>query len=128
MIYEEKDFDYKWPLSDYLWYCSGCSGSGGFGWNETDGGVYLPCQLWIALHQKKSRITRVIRVQITMSAYYCILFNKSTFPSLEAVKNSIQCTAAMFKCYGPGIIDIIFGGVSAKEAIIKCEKSEEGEE
>ena len=49
-------------------------------------------------------------------------------PSLEAVKNSIQCTAAMFKCYGPGIIDIIFGGVSAKEAIIKCEKSEEGEE
>ena len=31
-------------------------------------------------------------------------------PSLEVVKNSIQCTAAMFKCYGPGIIDIIFFG------------------
>ena len=48
-------------------------------------------------------------------------------PSIEVIKNSIHCTAAMFKRYAPGIVDIIFSGRTAKEAIAKCEKSTEDE-
>ena len=38
-------------------------------------------------------------------------------PSTEVVKNSIHCTAAMYKRYAAGITSIIFAGSSAKEAI-----------
>ncbi len=48
-------------------------------------------------------------------------------PSKEVIKNSIHCTAAMFKRYAPGIVDIIFSGCTAKEAIAKCEKSPDDE-
>lgn len=48
-------------------------------------------------------------------------------PSTEVIKNSIHCTAAMFKRYAPGIVDIIFSGCMAKEAIAKCEKSSDDE-
>jgi hypothetical protein len=44
-------------------------------------------------------------------------------PSIEVIKNSIYCTAAMYKRYAAGIVDIIFSGCTAKEAIAKCEKS-----
>lgn len=44
-------------------------------------------------------------------------------PTLEMVKNSVYCPAAMFDRYGAGIVDIIFSNVTAKEAIAKCEKS-----
>lgn len=52
---------------------------------------------------------------------------ENLLPSMDVVKNSVHCTAAMFKCYAPGIVDIIFGGASAKDAIAKCEKSTEDE-
>ena len=42
-------------------------------------------------------------------------------PSTSVVKNSVHCTAAMFKRYAAGIVDIIFGGAKAKDAITKCE-------
>jgi hypothetical protein len=48
-------------------------------------------------------------------------------PSTKVIKNSICCTAAMYKRYAPGIVDIIFSGCTAKEAIAKCEKSPEDE-
>lgn len=48
-------------------------------------------------------------------------------PSTEVVKNSVHCTAAMIKRYAAGIVDIIFGGASAKDAIAKCEKTTEAE-
>lgn len=48
-------------------------------------------------------------------------------PSTEVIKNSIHCTAAMFKRYAPGIVDIIFASCTAREAIAKCEKSPEAE-
>lgn len=48
-------------------------------------------------------------------------------PSTEVIKNSIHCTAAMFKRYAPGIVDIIFSSCTAKEAIAKCEKSSDDE-
>ena len=44
-------------------------------------------------------------------------------PSTEVVKNSIHCTASMYKRYATGIISIIIAGSSAKEAIAMCEKS-----
>lgn len=44
-------------------------------------------------------------------------------PTTEMVRNSIHCPAAMFDRYGAGIVDIIFGNATAKEAIAKCEKS-----
>lgn len=43
--------------------------------------------------------------------------------SNEVIKNSIHCTAAMFKRYAPAIVYIIFSGSSAEEVIVKCEKS-----
>lgn len=46
-------------------------------------------------------------------------------PSQEMVLNSIHCPAAMFETYGDGILGILFGGLSAKEAIAQCEKSDE---
>lgn len=52
---------------------------------------------------------------------------EDVMPSTEVIKNSIHCTAAMFKRYAPGIVDIIFAGCTAKEAIAKCEKSPEAE-
>lgn len=48
-------------------------------------------------------------------------------PSTEVVKNSVHCTAAMIKRYAVGIVDIIFNGTSAKDAIVKCEKKTEDE-
>lgn len=42
-------------------------------------------------------------------------------PPRDTVKNSIYCTAIMFKRYAPGITGIVFAGLSAKEAIEKCE-------
>lgn len=44
-------------------------------------------------------------------------------PSRDMVENSIYCPASMFDRYGNGIVDVIFGGVSAKDAINKCEES-----
>lgn len=44
-------------------------------------------------------------------------------PTAEMVRNSIHCPAAMFDRYGVGIVDIIFGDSTAKDAISKCEKS-----
>lgn len=44
-------------------------------------------------------------------------------PSAEVIRNSIHCPAAMFKRYGDGILDVIFGNASAKEAIAECENS-----
>ena len=48
-------------------------------------------------------------------------------PNTKVVQNSVHCTAAMFRRYAPGIIDIIFADKSAKEAIEMCEKSPEEE-
>lgn len=48
-------------------------------------------------------------------------------PTTEMVRNSIHYPAAMFDRYGAGIVDIIFGNSTAKEAVAKCEKSPEEE-
>lgn len=52
---------------------------------------------------------------------------ENQLPSKDVVKNSVHCTAVMIKRYAPGIVDIIFGGATAKDAITKCEKSKEEE-
>lgn len=52
---------------------------------------------------------------------------ENCIPSAEVVKNSVHCTAAMIKRYAPGIVDIIFSGATAKDAITKCEKSRDEE-
>ena len=47
---------------------------------------------------------------------------ENLLPSTTVVKNSVHCTAAMIKRYAPGIVDIIFGGAKAEDAITRCEK------
>ena len=42
-------------------------------------------------------------------------------PSQKVIENSIYCIANMYETYAPGIIDILFKDVPAKEAIEKCE-------
>ena len=44
-------------------------------------------------------------------------------PSIEIVRNSIYCPAAMMERYSAGIADIIFGNATAEEAVIKCERT-----
>lgn len=48
-------------------------------------------------------------------------------PSIEVVRNSIYCTAEMYRRYADGIVSIIFMESSAKEAIDMCEKSADEE-
>jgi len=48
-------------------------------------------------------------------------------PTTEMIRRSIYCPASMFKRYGSGIVDIIFGAASGKEAVDKCEKRDESE-
>lgn len=55
--------------------------------------------------------------------YKCFVDCEGITPTSEMVRNSIHCPAAMFDRYGAGIVDIIFGNATAKEAIAKCEKS-----
>lgn len=55
--------------------------------------------------------------------YKCFVDCEGITPTTEMVRNSILCPAAMFDRYGVGIVDIIFGNTTAKEAIAKCEKS-----
>ena len=43
-------------------------------------------------------------------------------PSREVIKGSIIIPAMMFERYSPGILDVIFKGVSAAEAIGQCEE------
>mgnify|MGYP000850874231 FL=1 len=47
---------------------------------------------------------------------------ENLLPSTAVVKNSVHCTAAMIKRYALEIVDIIFGGAKAKDAITRCEK------
>ena len=42
-------------------------------------------------------------------------------PSREIIRGSIIIPAMMFERYSPGLLDVIFKGVSAAEAITKCE-------
>lgn len=51
---------------------------------------------------------------------------KGTLPTEEMVEESILCSVAMFRKYGPGILDILFKGVSDKEAIRTCEGGTSG--
>ena len=44
-------------------------------------------------------------------------------PTREMVRNSIHCPAAMFEHYGAGIVDIILGNATAKDAVEECKKS-----
>lgn len=55
--------------------------------------------------------------------FKCFVDCEGVTPTLEMVKNSIHCPAAIFDFYGAGIVDIIFGNSTAKQAIAKCEKS-----
>lgn len=55
--------------------------------------------------------------------YKCFVDCEGITPTSEMVRNSIHCPASMFDRYGAGVVDIIFGNATAKEAIAKCEKS-----
>lgn len=59
--------------------------------------------------------------------YKCFCDFEGLTPCTEVVDNSINYVASMFRRYASGIIDIIFSGSSAKDAIAKCEKSSEDE-
>ncbi len=43
-------------------------------------------------------------------------------PSRDVVRSSIIVPAMMFERYSPGILDVIFKGTSAEEAVQKCEQ------
>ena len=54
--------------------------------------------------------------------FKCFVDCESITPSKDMVQNSIHCPAIMFKRYGSGIVDIIFGNATATEAVNRCEK------
>lgn len=43
-------------------------------------------------------------------------------PSRDIVRSSIIIPAMMFERYSPGLLDVIFKGAEASEAILQCEK------
>lgn len=53
--------------------------------------------------------------------YKCYVNCDGVLPSMEMVRSSIHCPAAMFTRYGEGIVQILFGGVNAVEAVNLCE-------
>lgn len=55
--------------------------------------------------------------------FKCFVDCDAITPTQEMVRNSIHCPAAMFNTYGDGIVGIIFGDLSAKEAVERCEGS-----
>lgn len=59
--------------------------------------------------------------------FKCYVDCDGIVPTTEIVKSSIYCPATMFDHYGDGIVDIIFGGITGKEAVERCEKSVEEE-
>ena len=59
--------------------------------------------------------------------FKCFVDCDGITPTDNMVRHSIHCPAAMFKRYGSGIVDIIFGNATAKEAFEKCEKATEDE-
>ena len=42
-------------------------------------------------------------------------------PSQEIIRDSIHCPAAMFSRYGGGVLQILFSGMSAADAVAQCE-------
>ena len=48
-------------------------------------------------------------------------------PTKAMVQRSIYYPATMFRNYGSGIVDIIFNGVSGKDAVKKCEEENRSE-
>lgn len=59
--------------------------------------------------------------------FKCFVDCEGITPTSAVVRNSIHCPAAMFERYGAGMVDIVFGNASAKEAVEYCEKSTEDE-
>ena len=59
--------------------------------------------------------------------FKCFVDCDGITPTEDMVRHSIHCPAAMFKRYGAGIVDIIYGNATAKEAVEKCEKATEDE-
>lgn len=59
--------------------------------------------------------------------FKCFVDCEGITPTSEMVRNSIHCPASMFKRYGAGIVDIIFGKASAQDAVEQCEKTTEDE-
>lgn len=57
--------------------------------------------------------------------FKCFVDCESITLSKDMVQNSIHCPAIMFKRYGSGIVDIIFGNATATEAVNRCEKAAE---
>lgn len=55
---------------------------------------------------------------------YFVDFDDATL-SQKAIKNSIYTPASMFIRYAPGIMSVIFGGAEAKDAVEKCEQSQD---
>lgn len=59
--------------------------------------------------------------------FKCFVDCDGITPTEDMVRHSIHCPAAMFNRYGAGIVDIIYGNATAKEAVEKCEKATEDE-
>lgn len=53
--------------------------------------------------------------------YKCFVNCDETIPGKETIKDSIYVPAAMFKRYGDGIVSVMFGVKSARDAISDCE-------
>ena len=59
--------------------------------------------------------------------FKCFVECDGIIPTDDMVRHSIHCPAVMFERYGGGIVDIIYGNATAKEAVEKCEKATKDE-
>lgn len=54
--------------------------------------------------------------------YHVYVYCKDTMPTMETIRHSIYTVAVMYEHYGQGIVDIIYGGESAKAAYEESDK------
>lgn len=54
--------------------------------------------------------------------YKCFVDCEDQIPAQEVISNSIAVPSAMIKRYAPGIVAVLFGGKSPKDAVDECEK------
>ena len=55
--------------------------------------------------------------------YKCFVDCEDLVPSQKMIQNSISIPLAMYRRYGPGIVNILYTGMSAEQAVRECEEN-----
>ena len=88
--------------------------------NESDYTVYTISP--ISADQENAEQIQKMDVRDGELRYKCYVDCNGIVPTTDMVRSSILCPAAMFTRYSRGIVQILFGDMSAADAIALCEE------